>query len=422
MSWVAPWVLAFSLLGLLRGYWAVERRIEPSEVRCQGIVVHERTWGRGQAGLVSTPLGRLVVISRVPISEGDRVELSGRVVPLEPPEGDGFDQEVYWRSQGAVGAFEGGISVLQGESGVLSRLLKMRLHLERRVLLELPPLCRGYVAAALFGLRDQELTEAHRRWGTSHVLAVSGFHVGLVLLGFSLIPLFRGPRSIWLSIPLWGYVALAGFSASAVRAAAMAQVGLLGVALGRGVRGMGLLASGAYGVLMVNPWLGFNIGFMLSVSSVAVLLGYGARLGGAGYPLISAAVWFATYPLVSRWFGFAPLVGLLSNLLAMPFFTVYLGLLIPASALALALGVDWPVLPLEWVAEAYGGFMDLLWRAFPRVIPYHPALEMVSLWVLALGILLGLGFRGRRLWVAVGLVVISSLAFLWMGGYPLNGV
>ncbi|WP_172634018.1 ComEC/Rec2 family competence protein [Thermanaerovibrio velox] len=409
-----------SIVGVMRCQHAVSYRLEPQRISCVGEVTMERTWGSGQKGIVSSPLGSLVVSPAVPIEEGQEVRLEGMSGPFDevsPRTADGFDEEAYWRSKGAVGVFKGHVSPAGPSSGIVGSFLRLRLALKRRAMLGLPPLSRGYLLASWFGVKDPELVEDHRRWGTSHILAVSGFHVALLLGGLWFV--FKPRRSGLLlgSLALWVYVLMAGCPPSAVRAACMAQLGMLGFLLGRGVRGMNLLFSGGWLMLMFNPWMAFDVGFRLSVLSVAVLLGVGGAVRGAWYPMVSLAVWLATYPLAASTFGAVPVVGILSNLVALPFFSIYLAavFILGVPSMLFNLG-EVLMLPLEFVGELFASFMDSLCRFIPGWVPYVPFLAAVSVTVMSSSVLWGCGFRGVHLVIGfLAWVGLWSLCFLSVG-------
>ncbi|HEV2132013.1 MAG TPA: ComEC/Rec2 family competence protein, partial [Longimicrobiaceae bacterium] len=101
----------------------------------------------------------------------------------------------------------------------------------------------------------RDLVEQLSRSGTSHIVAVSGFNVSVVvafaiaLLGHSwpVHPRRRAFTALLASLMLWGFVALVGSSGSVLRAAAMSQLALIGRATGRtGTAGAMLLWGSAF--------------------------------------------------------------------------------------------------------------------------------------------------------------------------------
>lgn len=111
--------------------------------------------------------------------------------------------------------------------------------------------------------------------GVAHLLAVSGFHVGIVhgflALLFSFIPKRRWWR--WLHIipvilPLWAFAFITGLSVATVRAALMASLYLLGEGLRHTSDKYNTLAAAAFLLLVYNPLNLFDIGFQLSFLAV----------------------------------------------------------------------------------------------------------------------------------------------------------
>ncbi|HEX2245974.1 MAG TPA: ComEC/Rec2 family competence protein, partial [Arthrobacter sp.] len=146
----------------------------------------------------------------------------------------------------------------------------------------LSPDARGLLPGMVFGDREQQtddLEEAMRRTGLTHLMAVSGANCSY-LLGFVylLATACRAPR--WLSSVL-GIVALAGFvllvrpEPSVLRAAAMGAIGVAALVSGRRRASLSFLALAVIVLLLANPWLAGEYSFILSVLATLglVLLG-----------------------------------------------------------------------------------------------------------------------------------------------------
>lgn len=224
-----------------------------------------------------------------------------------------------------------------------------------------------------------ELRAAYSRSGLSHLLAVSGLHVGIVfwLVNCALrwtTLLRRG--HLWLDagvlVAVWGYVAIAGFPPSAVRAAVMASLLQGALAAGSAYAGLNALAAAAFGMLVWNPaWLG-DAGFRLSFIAVAAILAWGVPLCRrlrTGWRIVDALVdtWvagfaaaLATAPSVSHIFGIVPVAGLLLGPVVVPLAgaTVLFGLLV------LLMPVPAWVPVWRWLGEGAAGLLDRMAQAF----------------------------------------------------------
>jgi competence protein ComEC len=233
----------------------------------------------------------------------------------------------------------------------------------QRMLGERPAgLLPGLVVGDTSGM-DPVLVEQFRRAGLSHLTAVSGANVAIVIAGV-LWPLRRRAvdrrtQAALAGLALLGFVVLAGPSASVLRAAAMGAVALIALASGRPRAAVPALAATVCVLLLVDPGLARDAGFALSVVATAAIVllapGWSRRLRSRGWPpwiadalAVSAAAGVATAPLIAGLSGTVSLVSLPANLLAAP-------AVAPATVLGLAAAVVGVACPpvadaLVWLA------------------------------------------------------------------------
>ena len=223
----------------------------------------------------------------------------------------------------------------------------------------LPEHPRALVPALVVGddaAMDPGLAEDFRATGLTHLLAVSGTNLTL-LVGFLLVlARWLGVRGRGLyavgAVGIVGFVLLARAEPSVVRAAAMGTVALLGLGADgrrRGSRGLGVAVLA---LLLLQPALAVTVGFALSVAATAGIIFLAPRWRDAlqrwlprwlaEAVSVPAAAQLACTPLVAALSGQVSLVAVAANLLVAP----AVG---PATVLGLA-----------------GGLLDLLWAPLGR--------------------------------------------------------
>lgn len=179
---------------------------------------------------------------------------------------------------------------------------------------------------------DDALADDFRTTGLTHLLAVSGTNLTLVVGFLLLVARWAGVRGRWLPVVaamgIAGFVLLARTEPSVLRAAAMGSVGLL--AMGHNGRSRALRGLGAAVVvlMLLDPGLAMSAGFALSVLATAgiLLLGPAWRDALARWlPLwlaeaiaVPAAAQLACTPLIAVISGQVSMVAVLANLLAEP--------------------------------------------------------------------------------------------------------
>lgn len=230
--------------------------------------------------------------------------------------------------------------------------------------LDLPDKEKSLLATLTLGYRQalgHEAREAFSLAGVSHVLAVSGFHVAVVSAIISTLCSFmprRGALSLFRYsiqiMALWIYVFITGLAPSAVRAAVMITIYIVGRAIHRRSDGYNTLAASAFCMLVYNPAYLFDIGFQLSYMAVLSILFVMPRLQAMvdvrnpllaipfSWILISIAAQVGTALLCFYYFGRFSLVFLFTN----PPVSLISTILIPLALL-------WMIYPSGWFGCGY---------------------------------------------------------------------
>ena len=223
-------------------------------------------------------------------------------------------------------------------------------------------------------LIDKDLKNDYSRSGASHVLALSGLHLGIIYFVFSFMTArWRRRYYHWsrpvseglILITMWSYVVLVGMSPSVVRAAIMMTVYSLLSLQNRNRSSLNALAFTAIIMLVADPMILFNISFQLSFVAVAFILLYQGRIysliPSSTHPIVKWCWRFLSVSLAAQ-LGVAPLTAyyfhqissyfLLSSLVVMVFtpLIIYLSLLF-FLLMWLPVVQSWLVVPLSWLVH-----------------------------------------------------------------------
>ncbi len=324
-----------------------------------------------------------------------------------------------------------------------------RAELARRISAALPdrasaPYVLGLAIGAYQALPEAEWARL-RATGTIHLISISGFHIALVAAPAALAGLALG--RLWLAagrrcrpgvVAAWtavvvasGYGALAGFSVPTARSVLAVIVVALLTSARRVVSGPELLAAVILAVLLVEPLAPLTPGFWLSFAGVIVLVAAaavvarGARRPGALRMLVvtQLAMTAGLAPLLAIFFGQIPAGGLLTNLVAVPAFSL---VLLPLTLLGTAVVAFAPGAGAWLLGLAADGFDA--WRLFVAFCADLPG----GVWYLpeaaAAGQLLALAGAVLLLWPPpwpvrwLGLALLTGLAAAAESPVPAGGV
>ncbi len=304
---------------------------------------------------------------------GDKILVKGKPYPVPSPSNPhAFDYRAYLETQGITHQhFLRRGSFLQTDSvegfTIMSASWNTRQWLAQQFHEFIPQTQSRAIALALvLGVKnelDNTLRDAYAGAGAMHVLAVSGLHVGIIVLilnilfrplaGYKWGILLKGILSLLL---LWAYAFITGLSPSVMRAVTMFSVVIVGQLVQREGNIYNTLSFSALVLLLYNPYMLYQVGFQLSFAAVVGIVwlypfiyswfSFKWKLADWAWQLtcVSLAAQAATFPIGLLYFHQFPNYFFLSNLVVIPgAFAVVSGglsllILSPISTVASSLG------------------------------------------------------------------------------------
>ena len=357
---------------------------------------------------------------------GDYVRLVGQLVT--PPESEDFSYRKYLSLQRVFSLMQRPAAT-RLDQGQGNPLLAVIYHLRERAVVTVYRLYPDPEASLLAGILlgsesgiPLAVQEAFKVTGTSHIIAISGANITVLVALFS--TLFRRVLKRWWNLLgmilfIIFYTILVGGDATVVRAAIMGSLSLIAVQLGRRQDGVNLLAIAALGMALIKPDILWDVGFQLSFFATLGMVLFSEpfseaftrlasrfiptnlldRLVGpvSEYLLFTLAAQLFTLPIIVYHFQRLSLVSLLANPLILPAqppvmalggLSVLVGLLIRPLGQGIAY-LAWPFVAytirlVEWMAgfplaSLSVGHISLFWI------------------IVSIGMLLLLAVTGKRL-------------------------
>jgi len=318
-------------------------------------------------------------------------------------------------------------------------LLKLREKVEVKIeTASLSKESKGMLKALLLGKRkalEDEILTSYTKAGVIHLLALSGLHIGLLvfLLMYLLMPLTKlrfgkTVRFIILLIFLWSFAIFVGLSASVVRSVTLFTFVVMGHYINQGRHSFHYTVLSFFVLLVCYPPFLRNIGFQLSFLAVFGILRIHPLLQRLWNPshlvfrrlwqltTVSIAAQIAVSPISIYYFHQFPSLFLLSNLIILPFFGLFLSLSLVV-LLSIVLEITIPFL-FPFYENGVGYLNTIVfWVAQQEAFLFENIYTSLTSTLLLYGsIICGVIFFSRRTfargtWVLVFLFVfISNLA------------
>ncbi len=350
---VIPLIAAVCLFATAAYQIAYCRRVLPTEA-CVGqpVSLEVQVMQTGEYALLEVQDGdlpqgtRLVFYPSDAETELDKYDRFTAVFVLEPYDDGSILSRLMRRAYGvwlrveSVESEELEVTLTQGATPWTELFVRIR----ERLAADIEKRLEGDIGAATAGIcygTDQHLSDEavsnFRTCGVSHLFAVSGLHMTVLLQGLLYVlrrlRVKRIGRSIIGAVLLLGFMAVVGFSASVVRAGAVSLIVLVGDCLRRRADARNSLGIALLILLVPDPFAVYDVGLLLSFAATYGLVCWTAPIGqfllrGAepkrfaklikavvGAFAVSLAATLATLPVLVFCFGRVSMVSVPANLL-----------------------------------------------------------------------------------------------------------
>jgi len=354
-STVLPLTVSLCLFGLALGLIRTElflqqfeqsdlSRLVNEDVQLEGLVITEPDY-REQSVQVHLDTGTdkiLVSADRnIRLSYGDVISVTGR---LEQPTtfqtelGRTFDYPKYLEVRGIKYRISfAQVEVLENEKGnpIIAALLNIKQVFVNSIEQVIPEPEVGLGSGLLLGIKSalgDEIETNFRRTGIIHIVVLSGYNVMLVvafiMFCFSFFLSLKG-RMVAGVLAIIAFALIVGLSATVVRASIMACLVLIATAYGKQYDVTRALFLAGFIMLIINPYLVYDIGFQLSFMATLGLLlilpRFETNLLEGKYVvkmkeffLATLATQIAVLPLLMYHIGEVSLIALAVNVFVLP--------------------------------------------------------------------------------------------------------
>ena len=319
---------------LVRDY-AINTNYDNEDIEIIGIVKYKKEKERYNEYIV----GKFVVRDYTKykkIKVGSEIKLTGKFKDLNKMSYESFDYGRYLRSMGYKGLIYLKDYSIVGNNLMYEYIYKVKSYISNTIRY-LYKTNSDFINSMMLGQKD-DLSQNEKlmftRTGTSHIIAISGLHTGILsgLIIFMMGKINKIYKLIVLSTMMFIYSAMVGNSPSIIRAIMFMISLYLSFFLDRKMDKISTLSF--IGILFVinNPYIIYNISFQLSfLATLSIIYFYGYINNKLNIKIISLTLSanILTIPIIYYNFEGIPLVSILGNIIIVPFIgiIIYLAIL-----------------------------------------------------------------------------------------------
>lgn len=264
---------------------------------------------------------------------GQIVKVEGKLKDLDRLNLEDFNYGRYIKSCGYKGLINASYFKAVGQNKFYTQIGRLKIYM-RDTFRYLYKDTSNFINSFLLGIKEDltdEETEMFSRTGTSHVIAISGLHTGIICVLIACI--IRGINKIYklfiLIIIMILYSIMVGFSPSIVRAVFFVLIMYLAVFLFRKRDGITTLSLIASVLIINNPYTIYNVSFQLSFLATLSILYFNKSIKRKlKFDIVSMTIAanILTMPIIYYIFGGIALLSILGNIVIIPFIGIIMNL------------------------------------------------------------------------------------------------
>lgn len=298
---------------------------DKSNINLTGIVKGKKTKAKYDEYIIDKFLVRDYT-KRKNIMVGLKVNVDGKFNSLNSMKFDDFDYGKYLRSNGYEGVINLNDYKVIGESKIFKYLGRLKIYI-RSTTRYLYKVNSDFINSLILGEKYEmtsEQKEVFSRTGTSHIIAISGLHTGILCVFIAILigRINKYYKLIILISLLTLYSMMIDKSPSIIRAIFFTAILYLSIFTDRKRDGISTLSFIGIFLVINNPYIIYNISFQLSfLSTLSIIYFYGYINKSINMSLVSITIAsnILTLPIIYYNFNGIPISSIISNIIIVPF-------------------------------------------------------------------------------------------------------
>ncbi|MDU7904388.1 MAG: ComEC/Rec2 family competence protein, partial [Peptostreptococcaceae bacterium] len=264
--------------------------------------------------------------NKIDIKPGQIISFKGTLKKHENFKDEKFDYSRYLKSKGYNGIVEINDYKIIGDNFIYIKLFNIKDKISKTIKYLYKDKSK-FINSIILGEKegiDSEANEIFSKTGVSHILALSGLHVSILItiIGYSIGGINSFYKLILISIILCVYSIMVGQSPSIVRAIYYSLISYMGIFIFKRPDGISSLSFIGTILLINNPYIIYNMSFQLSfLATLSIIYFYGYINSKIKIKLIALTISanILTLPMIYLYFKNISLISIISNIVVVPF-------------------------------------------------------------------------------------------------------